>query len=35
MPEVTSFIIGWIMHEFWLILIYNLSEDRRLDDVTI
>ena len=32
---ISNYIIRWILHPFWLALMYDLSEDRRIDDVTI
>ena len=30
-----KYMISWIIHAFWLVLAYDLSEDRCIDDVTI
>ena len=32
---INNYIIRWILHPFWLALMYDLSEDRRIDDVAI
>ena len=32
---MSYYIISWILHAFWLVLTYNLLEDRCIDDVTI
>ena len=32
---ITIFIINSVMHAFWLVLTYDLLEDRRIDDVII
>ena len=33
--DLLLIIISSVMHAFWLVLTYNLLEDRRIDDVTI
>ena len=32
---ITNYIISSVMYAFWLVLTYDLLEDRRIDDVTI
>ena len=33
--SIRVYIISWILHALWLVLTYDLWEDRRMDDVTI
>ena len=33
--SISIYIISSVMHAFWLVLIYDLLEDRRIDDVII
>ena len=35
LPNIVLFIISSVMHAFWLVLTYDLLEDRRIDDVII
>ena len=35
MWSITNYVISSVMHAFWLVLTYDLQEDRRIDDVII
>ena len=35
MQSIEHYIISSVMHAFWLVLTYDLLEDRRIDDVII